>query len=78
MRGDQAVEALTSEFLVPNMVCEGCAEKIARALNALPGVREVTSKVPQKHVYVRYEPAKVHEEQLTDAVARAGFTALAA
>ncbi|TMA34610.1 MAG: heavy metal translocating P-type ATPase, partial [Deltaproteobacteria bacterium] len=66
------------ELLVPNMVCEGCAEKIATALRSVPGVREVRSKVPQKHVYVRYEPTKVGEEQLKDAVGQAGFTALAA
>lgn len=47
------------ELLIPNMVCEGCATKIRTALSLLPGVREVKSKVPQKHVYVRYEPSKV-------------------
>ena len=25
------------EFLVPNMVCEGCAEKIAETLTSIPG-----------------------------------------
>jgi P-type E1-E2 ATPase len=66
------------ELVVPNMVCEGCAEKVAETLGAVPGVCEVRSKVPQKHVTVRYEPAKVGEEQLKEAVGRAGFTALAA
>ena len=66
------------EFALPNMVCEGCAAKIASALTALPGVREVRPKVPQKHVTVRYEPAKVGEEALRDAVGKAGFTAVAA
>lgn len=66
------------EFLVPNMVCEGCAEKIGTALSALPGVREVKSRVPQKRVHVSYEPAKVQEQQLKDAVNKVGFTALAA
>lgn len=66
------------EFLVPSMVCEGCADKIGSALRAVPGVREVKSKVPQKHVVVRYEPQKVDEGQLKDAVEKAGFSALAA
>jgi P-type Cu+ transporter len=66
------------ELLVPNMVCEGCAEKISTALISLPGVREVKLKVPQKHVTVRYEPTKVQEQQLREVVGRAGFTAIEA
>lgn len=64
------------EFLVPNMVCEGCAEKIAGALTSIPGVRDVRSKVPQKRIRVRYDPEKVREQQLKDAVSNIGFTAL--
>jgi len=64
------------EFLVPNLVCEGCAQKISAALKSMPGVREVKTKVPQKHIYVEYEPAKVEEEALQKAVERAGFTAV--
>lgn len=79
-RGEEAEEAplAEQEFLIPNMVCEGCAEKISTSLNALPGVREVKPKVPQKHVYVRYEPAKVQEQAIKDAITRAGFTAIEA
>ncbi|MDQ3623113.1 MAG: metal-transporting ATPase, partial [Verrucomicrobiota bacterium] len=66
-----------ADFLVPNMVCEGCAEKIITALGAVPGVRQVTPKVSQKHIYIRYEPAKVREGQLRDTVSKAGFTAVA-
>jgi Cu+-exporting ATPase len=65
-----------AEFRVPNMVCEGCADTIRKALQTLPGVREVTPKVPQKQVSVRYEPAKVQEPQLKHALAEQGFTAV--
>ena len=64
------------EFLVPNMVCEGCAEKIAGALISVPGVRDVRPNVPQKRIWVRYEPEKVREQQLKDALAKIGFTTL--
>ena len=64
------------EFLVPNMVCEGCAEKIAGALTSMPGVRDVRSKVPQQRIRVRYEPGKVRKQQLKDALSGIGFTAL--
>lgn len=66
------------ELLIPNMVCEGCAQKIRTALTVLPGVREVKPKVHQKHVSVRYEPAKIQEGQLKEAVEKAGFTAVEA
>ena len=64
------------EFSVPNMVCEGCAEKIGTVLRALPGVREVKPKVPQKRVVVRFEPHRVQEPQLKDAMDKGGFVAV--
>jgi heavy metal translocating P-type ATPase len=61
------------EYLVPSMVCEGCAEKIGEALRSLSGVREVKSVVAQNRVHVRYEPTRVREEDLRGALAAAGF-----
>ena len=66
------------EFSVPSMVCEGCAKKVSAALEALPGVREVKSRVPVKHLLVRSDPLQVQQPQLEEAVGRAGFTAVAA
>lgn len=63
-------------FLVPDMVCEGCAEKIAGALTSIPGVRDVRPTVAQRRIQVRYEPQKVREQQLKDALGKIGFTAL--
>jgi heavy metal translocating P-type ATPase len=74
----ESVPLAEVEFLVPNMHCEGCAEKISTVLTALPGVREVKPKVPQKHVYVRYEPAKLPAQQLKEALDKAGFTPIEA
>ncbi|MBA2486431.1 MAG: cation transporter [Nitrospira sp.] len=31
-------------FLIQNMVCEGCTTKITEALQAIPGVREVSRR----------------------------------
>ena len=64
------------ELGVPNMVCEGCAEKISSALSAVPGVREVRPKVSQKHIYVRYEPGRVGKDLLKETMNKAGFTAV--
>lgn len=62
------------DFRIPNMVCEGCAEKIDGVLLALPGVREVRANVPQKRIRVRFEPTRVDFQQLKDSVTMAGFT----
>lgn len=66
------------ELFIPDMHCEGCAEKISTALASLPGVREVKPKVSQKRIYVSYEPDKVREKQLKETIKKAGFTALEA
>ena len=66
------------EFLVPNMVCEGCAEKIAETLTSIPGVRDVKPKVPQTCIRVRYEPGKAGDQQIKDALGRIGFPVLGA
>lgn len=65
-----------TEFAVPTMVCDGCAEKISGALSGVPGVHDVKPKIAQKHVVVRYEPAKVGCEQLKSALDKAGFRAV--
>lgn len=67
-----------TEFLIPSMVCEGCAEKITSALNPIAGVKTVKPKVPQKRIYIQYEPLKVGEEQLKAALGNAGFDAVKA
>lgn len=71
-----AASLAETEFAVPTMVCDGCAEKITGSLTALPGVHEVKPKIAQKHVVVRYEPAKVGLEELTSAFDKAGFKAV--
>jgi copper chaperone CopZ len=66
------------EWVVPNMVCEGCAEKISAALGPIAGVREVKPKVSRKRVLIRYEPAKVREQELKEALGQAGFNGVKA
>jgi len=83
LRSEVAHEANTArlaetELAVPTMVCEGCAEKITDALKDLPGVREIKPKVPQKHVVIRYEPARVGPDDLKGALDKAGFKAVEA
>lgn len=62
-----------AEFSVPSIVCDGCAERVRDALMALPGIREVKPSLWRKRILVRYEPSKVREEQIKDALGAAGF-----
>lgn len=78
---ERAEEAATGplaqiEFRIPDMVCEGCAGAITATLKGLPGVQEVKPKVARKQVYVSYEPAKVKQQQLKEAIGSSGFTAI--
>lgn len=63
-----------ADFLIPNMVCEGCAKKIDEALHAAPGVHEIRPNVHEKRIRVRYEPANIQPEDLKAVVREAGFT----
>lgn len=64
------------EFKVSNMVCEGCAEKITSALNALTGVENVQTKLIQKKVIVRYNPGEVDQERMNKALTEAGYNGI--
>ncbi len=63
------------DFSVPGMICEGCAEKVRKALTAVPGVLEAKPSAWRKRVIVRYEPGRVGEPAITAALAIAGFDA---
>nr|WP_298935555.1 heavy metal translocating P-type ATPase [uncultured Dyadobacter sp.] len=72
-----AQSALTETgFKVPNMVCEGCAEKITTTLTALPGVKEVKPKVIQKQVQVNFYPELISLDEIRVALEKEGFNAV--
>jgi P-type Cu+ transporter len=69
--------ALTEvSFKVTNMVCEGCAEKIATALTAVAGVKDVKPKVVQKQVQINYYPEQVRQDDLKKVLEKEGFNAV--
>jgi copper chaperone CopZ len=43
---------------------------------AIPGVREVKTRLWRKRVRVRYEPSRISTEQIKHALGAAGFTAV--
>ena len=62
-----------AEFSVPSMVCDGCAQKIRHTLEAVPGVEAAKVKLWRKRVHVRYQPSKIGEAEIKDALSAAGF-----
>ncbi len=66
---------MKTTFKVSNMVCEGCAEKLTTALAALPGVKDVKSKVMRKQVQVTYYPEQIKQGELKRVLEKEGFNA---
>jgi copper chaperone CopZ len=60
---------------VPNMVCDGCAERIRTTLTAISGVRDVKTRLWRKQVRVRFQPSEIGEQSLIIALRHAGFDA---
>lgn len=63
----------TTALKVPKIKCEGCAETIARALAALPGIAASRVEIPAKEVRVEYDPGLVDEARIRTALVEAGF-----
>lgn len=63
---------MSVKFSVPDIVCDGCATAIKKALGGIAGVSEVAVNVPAKEVTVAHN-ADVSREKLVAALDRAGF-----
>ncbi len=64
----------TDIFNVPEIMCDGCANSIKKALTRVAGVTEVTVDVSAKTVYVKHT-AEVDDAAIRGALDKAGFTA---
>lgn len=53
--------------------CEGCEQRVGRALKRLPGVREVDASHKNQRVEVEYDPGRVGEEQLRERMELLGY-----
>lgn len=63
------------EYSVPSMMCDGCAEKLQKALSTVPGICNVKPKLWRKRVQIRYETDKLTEDEIKEALGSAGFVA---
>src|SRR5262249_40407660 len=63
---------MESTFKAPNIVCDGCAETIKKAVGSVAGVSDVRVEVPSKTVVVTHD-GQTQREQLRGAMAEAGY-----
>jgi copper chaperone len=62
-----------TKFIVPGIVCGGCANGIKNALGKVRGIEKVEVDVAKKVVAVEHD-AQVSREKLADVLDDAGFS----
>ena len=63
----------TESLNVTGMTCEGCTAKVAKALKALNGVKEVVVSLSPAAAMVRFDEHLTSAAQLKSAVLKAGY-----
>ncbi len=63
----------TITLKVLGMSCEHCVRAVTGALNALEGVQEARVNLPNSTAEVRFDPDRVSEEDLRQAVLDQGY-----
>jgi copper chaperone len=53
--------------------CEGCEQRIGRALGRLPGVEEVKASVEAQQVVANIDPNQVSPEQVQERLEQLGY-----
>ncbi|HKS56503.1 MAG TPA: heavy-metal-associated domain-containing protein [Steroidobacteraceae bacterium] len=64
----------TESLKVTGMTCDGCTAKVAKALKALDGVKEVVVSLSSASAMVRFDERLASPAQLKSAVERAGYS----
>ena len=62
---------------ITGMTCGGCVNSVTRVLQTTPGVHQASVTLVPSEARVSYDPSATNPEQLSKAVADAGFTVTA-
>jgi copper chaperone CopZ len=65
----------TTKFQIRGMHCTGCAMTIEGALEDLPGVKTAKANYAKQIAEVEYDQTKVTEQQMIEAIQKAGYSA---
>jgi copper chaperone len=60
---------------IPAIKCEGCADKVKTLLDDIKGVVVDRIDVAEKRLALRFNPARISEDELRGILANAGFPA---
>lgn len=69
------VKSTTSQFQVEGMSCQACASRIEKVLNKKPELESVSVNFAAETLNVTYDADKTSAEEISDWVAKTGFTA---
>ena len=70
--------ATLREALMPisGMTCASCAKAVERAVNKLPGIKEVSVNFATEKAKVVYDTSSTRISEIKDAISKAGYKAL--
>jgi len=63
------------EFNIPDLHCEGCAERSTNILKRLEGVHKAEVTFEDKTAKVEFDPDKASFDKIKEALTRANYTA---
>ena len=67
---------MKQSFDVTGMTCSACSAHVEKSVGKLPGVGSVSVNLLQNSMQVEYDPAQLSEQQISDAVGKAGYGAV--
>jgi len=65
----------TLEFNIPDLHCEGCADRSANILERLEGVHKADVTFEDKTAEVNFDPDNVSFDKMKEALDKANYTA---
>jgi ATPase, P-type (transporting), HAD superfamily, subfamily IC len=68
-------EVKKKTLLIEGMTCAACSNRVEKALNKLEGVEKANVNLSSNKALVFYNPTKVNEQSLIQAVEKAGYKA---
>lgn len=60
-------------FAVKNMMCSMCVAHVRKAIESLPGVKDVNVNLASNSALIEYDESKISPEQIKEAVVAAGY-----
>lgn len=65
---------IKQRFVVKDMHCTGCVMAVEGSIEKVPGVKRAEANYAREFADVEYDETQVTEEQIRQAVERAGYT----